>query len=51
MLKGEGHIAVFPANIYMALYPDRFHFSHARPWLRLPLQVVFIAWVWFAGLE
>ena len=38
-------IAVFPANIQMAinpqLYPD---ISPAALWLRLPLQAVFIAW-------
>ena len=50
-------IAVFPANIYMAVAPSR------RPagvpvwvlslalWLRLPLQAVFIAWVWFVSLS
>jgi uncharacterized membrane protein len=42
-------IAVFPANVYMALnasdYPQ---FPAALIWLRLPLQGVLIAWVyWF----
>lgn len=42
-------VAVFPANIQMAinpqLYPD---VSPAVLWLRLPLQAVFIAWAfWF----
>ena len=42
-------VAVFPANVEMALNPDRFpEFSPALLWLRLPLQVVLIAWAhWF----
>ena len=42
-------IAVFPANIQMALNPQLYpDFSPAALWLRLPLQAVFIAWVfWF----
>ena len=45
-------LAVFPANIYMAAFPERF--SDVRvptwmPWLRLPLQAVFIVWVWLAA--
>lgn len=39
-------IAVFPANLYMALKPDRFadlHLPTWALWLRLPLQIVFIA--------
>ncbi len=44
-------IAVFPANIHMAmnpqLYPDIPPFTL---WLRLPLQGVFIAWAyWYTG--
>ncbi|MGA2231891.1 MAG: DoxX family protein [Tepidisphaeraceae bacterium] len=45
-------IAVFPANIYMAITPDSIGaagFAHWMLWLRLPLQVVFIVWVWFAA--
>ena len=41
-------VAVFPANLYMALDPDRFAGLHVAPsllWLRLPLQAVFIWWV------
>ena len=42
-------IAVFPANIHMAvnshLYPD---ISPIFLWIRLPLQLIFIAWpYWF----
>ena len=47
-------IAVFPANVYMAVsqrsIPD-LHFSRRTLWLRLPLQGVFIVWVWYAGLR
>lgn len=40
-------IAVFPANIHMALYPDLFpEFNPAMLWLRLPLQLVLIAWAY-----
>jgi uncharacterized membrane protein len=41
-------IAVFPANIYMAVKPDRFadlHLPTWSLWLRLPLQLVLIALV------
>jgi uncharacterized membrane protein len=41
-------IAVFPANIHMAVnhdnYPDVPMWFH---WFRLPLQLVFIAWAWW----
>jgi uncharacterized membrane protein len=43
-------IAVFPANIFMAEHPERFHFSPGLLWSRLPLQLVFLAWVWFVGV-
>jgi uncharacterized membrane protein len=45
-------IAVFPANIYMALNHRRF--AKAVPggrhalWARLPFQAVFVAWAWAA---
>ena len=45
-------VAVYPANIYMAVNPDRF--SDIPPWAlwaRLPLQFVFIYWVWLATLK
>lgn len=42
-------VAVFPANVYMALYPERFHLPPWIAWARLPLQGVFVAWVgWIA---
>jgi uncharacterized membrane protein len=44
-------IAVFPANIYMAVAPERAGFGVAPVWLwlRLPLQLVLIAWVAWAA--
>lgn len=44
-------VAVFPANIYMAYHPGQFHFASWLLWARLPLQIVFIAWVWFAAIQ
>jgi uncharacterized membrane protein len=41
-------IAVFPANVQMALHPETFpEFRPAALWLRLPLQGVLIAWAWW----
>ena len=51
-------IAVFPANLHMALHPDQFadllpgtpSARRALFWARLPLQAVFIAWAyWFTA--
>ena len=46
-------IAIFPANIYMVLDPEAAGAAGIPPvllWGRLPLQVVFIAWVlWATG--
>lgn len=45
-------IAVFPANLYMALRPERFSLPPWLLWARLPLQAVFIAWIWsVSGLQ
>lgn len=44
-------VAVYPANIYMALEPTQFR-DLAPPlalYLRLPLQVIFIAWALWVG--
>ncbi len=39
-------VAVFPANVHMALHPDDYpQIPGAALWARLPLQGVFIAWV------
>lgn len=41
-------VAVFPANVQMALHPDTFpEFRPAALWWRLPLQAVLIAWAWW----
>jgi uncharacterized membrane protein len=41
-------VAVFPANVYMAFYPEQvgWHHPHWMLWARLPMQVVIAAWVW-----
>jgi uncharacterized membrane protein len=44
-------LAVFPANIYMLQHPGQFHFAPWILWARLPLQPVFIAWIWFAAIR
>ena len=46
-------IAVFPANLYMALNTEEFsEFASAGAlYGRLPLQIVFIAWVYYAALQ
>lgn len=42
-------VAVFPANLQMALHPERYAlFTPWLLWLRLPLQLVILAWVGFA---
>ena len=42
-------VAVFPANLYMALNPALFsQFTPAGLWLRLPLQAVVIVWAYWA---
>ena len=42
-------VAVFPANIYMAVNPDAFPaYRPAMLWARLPLQAVLVIWVlWY----
>jgi uncharacterized membrane protein len=46
-------LAIFPANLHMALNPERFekNVPGGRPalWARLPVQALFIAWAWSAG--
>jgi uncharacterized membrane protein len=42
-------IAVFPANIHMALHPEQFEeMSRTALYIRLPIQFVVMAWVWWA---
>lgn len=44
-------LAVFPANVHMALHPERFGVPGGRTALyaRLPLQALFVAWARAAG--
>lgn len=44
-------LAVFPANVHMALHPERFRVPGGRTalYLRLPLQALAIAWARAAG--
>ena len=45
-------IAVFPANIHMAMNPDQFpDVSTTALYLRLPMQFVMIGIVWWAALK
>lgn len=42
-------LAVYPANLHMALHPELFPgMSIAALYARLPLQLVFIAWAYWA---
>lgn len=44
-------VAIFPANIHMALHSDLFpEFPPTIFWLRLPLQFLFIYWVYYAAI-
>ena len=41
-------VAVFPANLHMALHPEQFpRYRPAVLWARLPFQAAFIAWAWW----
>ena len=45
-------IAVYPANLHMALNPEPFIAAGMPLWglyLRLPFQFIFIAWAWWVG--
>lgn len=45
-------IAVYPANIHMALHQELFpELSPLFHWIRLPLQFVLIAWAWWYTRE
>lgn len=42
-------VAVFPANVHMALHPELFpRIPVWALWARLPLQLALIGWVWWA---
>lgn len=42
-------VAVFPANVHMALHPEIFGLPPLLLWLRLPFQAVLVAWVWWCS--
>jgi uncharacterized membrane protein len=43
-------VAIFPANVEMAVHPERFRqFSRAALWARLPVQGVLILWAWLTA--
>jgi uncharacterized membrane protein len=44
-------LAVFPANVHMALHPDRYRVPGGRLalWLRLPVQGLLVTWAIAAG--
>ncbi len=46
-------VAVFPANVFMAVNADRYNVPGGSVALlaRLPLQVLFVYWVWLATLS
>ncbi|HEY9733050.1 MAG TPA: DoxX family protein [Drouetiella sp.] len=44
-------VAVFPANINMAVNSIDFGLPHEFLWWRLPFQFVFIAWVYWCGRD
>jgi uncharacterized membrane protein len=47
-------IAVFPANLHMAINDVHVNGNATPPlllWLRLPLQLVFIVWVWWCARD
>jgi uncharacterized membrane protein len=45
-------VAVFPANVYLALHPEIFpRVSAWIWWARLPLQAVFILWIYEIALR
>lgn len=56
LLAGWGIIAlllaVFPANIEMAMHPEQWaEVPELALWLRLPFQPVFMAWAWACCLR
>ena len=47
-------VAVFPANVHMAQHPERYPGIPGGRWAlyaRLPLQALFVFWVWRAALR
>jgi len=45
-------IAVFPANLHMALHPERYEkVPEAALWARLPGQALLVLWVWRVAIK
>jgi uncharacterized membrane protein len=44
-------IAVYPANVYMALESERFGLPAWALYARLPLQFALIAWAWWCSRD
>ena len=45
-------IAIFPANVHMAVHAERYRAIPAPLlWLRLPLQALLIAWAWRVAVQ
>ncbi|MBO0858317.1 MAG: DoxX family membrane protein [Chloracidobacterium sp.] len=40
-------LAIYPANIHMAIHHDLYQLPMIYHWIRLPLQFVLIAWAWW----
>jgi uncharacterized membrane protein len=40
-------LAVYPANVHMALHHEQYQLPMIFHWIRLPLQFVLIAWAWW----
>ena len=40
-------LAVYPANIHMAVHHELYQLPMIFHWIRLPLQFVLIAWAWW----
>jgi uncharacterized membrane protein len=45
-------VGVFPANVHMALHPERYRkVPKAALYARLPVQGLFVAWAYAAGSD
>jgi uncharacterized membrane protein len=45
-------IAIFPANVHMALHAQRFRkIPEPLLWLRLPVQALLVTWAWRAAVR
>ena len=45
-------LAIFPANVEMAVHAERFpRFPQRLLWVRLPLQGAIVAWVWRTAIR